>query len=69
MTRAQLLQLRQTPKLLEDCEVGFVICELSDAPGAPGIKVARVSILGLSTRKMKKGLEWITFDDIMMIVS
>ena len=23
----------------------------------------------LSTRKMKKGLEWITFDGIMMIVS
>ena len=38
-----------------------------DAPGAPGMKVVTVSILGkLSTRKRKMGLEWITFDDIMI---
>ncbi len=36
-------------------------------PGAPGMKVVACQILGkLSTRKRKKGLEWITFDDIMM---
>jgi len=41
-----------------------------DSPGAPGMKVARCQILGkLSTRKRKKGLEWITFDDIMMTVN
>ncbi len=39
----------------------------SDAPGAPGIQVSACQVLGkLSTRKRKKGLEWITFDDIMM---
>ena len=41
-----------------------------DSPGAPGMKVARCQILGkLSTRKRKKGLEWITFDDRMMTVN
>ena len=35
-------------------------------PGAPGMKVVACQILGkLSTRKRKKGLEWITFDDII----
>ena len=43
---------------------------VTDSPGAPGMKVVTVSILGkLSTRNVNRGLEWITFDDIMMIVS
>ena len=58
---------RQTPKLLKfrwrrSLGLGGWV-----APGAPGMKVVACQILGkLSTRKRKKGLEWITFDDIMI---
>ena len=41
----------QTPKLPEDWEVGFVIRELSDAPGAPGMKVALIRKLVIHKKK------------------
>ena len=58
---------RQTPKLLKLRWRRLLGLGGLVTPGAPGIQVSACQVLGkLSTRKMKKGLEWITFDDIMM---